>query len=264
MVVEATGFVYAPERPKEDTFVGQKWGWTAKKAGKITLLLNVTCVVHVSAGWAGPPRKRVRCCLLAVCHLRGPCVSGGAGLPRKRVRWPIVTGVPAALCLGRPEPGTAGCTALAMPLLPARNLARLLTLPAGSASQPPQRRLACPLPRNSHLPSLLTRTSSPTIHPPPGSVAELLFDSRADASSADTSPDDKARATVYLSHLKGYKRMGTAWVECVSGCECERSVVDGTWEQQATLMQIHSFKVGGRQVAQLALWWPPEKQRRGL
>lgn len=33
VVVEASGFVYAPERPKEDTFVGQKWGWTAKKAG---------------------------------------------------------------------------------------------------------------------------------------------------------------------------------------------------------------------------------------
>ena len=82
-------------------------------------------------------------------------------------------------------------------------------------------------------------------HQPPGSVAELLFDSRADASSDDVSPADKARATVYLSHLKGYKRMGTAWVECVEGCECERSVLDGTWAQQATLMQIHSFKVGG-------------------
>lgn len=76
-------------------------------------------------------------------------------------------------------------------------------------------------------------------------MAELLFDSRADASSDDASPADKARATVYLSHLKGYKRMGTAWVECVAGCECERSVLDGTWAQQATLMQIHSFKVGG-------------------
>ncbi len=86
----------------------------------------------------------------------------------------------------------------------------------------------------------------PTPTSPAGSTAELLFDSRADASSSDASPDDKARATVYLSHLKGYKRMGTAWVECVEGCECERSVLDGTWAQQATLMQIHSFKVGGR------------------
>lgn len=32
--METSGFVYAPERPKEDTFVGQKWGWTAKKAGE--------------------------------------------------------------------------------------------------------------------------------------------------------------------------------------------------------------------------------------
>lgn len=66
MVVEATGFVYAPERPKEDTFVGQKWGWTAKKAGKITLLLNVTCVVHVSAG-GGWTAKKAGALLLAGC-----------------------------------------------------------------------------------------------------------------------------------------------------------------------------------------------------
>lgn len=45
------------------------------------------------------------------------------------------------------------------------------------------------------------------------------------------------------THPQGYKRMGTAWVECVSGCECKRSVLDGTWKQQATLMQIFSFKV---------------------
>lgn len=66
VVVEATGFVYAPERPKEDTFVGQKWGWTAKKAGKITLLLNVTCVVHVSAG-GGWTAKKAGALLLAGC-----------------------------------------------------------------------------------------------------------------------------------------------------------------------------------------------------
>lgn len=158
---------------------------------------------------------------------------------------------------------------LGVPLRPCL-CCRLETWPACSHCRQAQRRSR---PNDDlHAPYLGTLTSHlrslvpapPLSLPPSGSVAELLFDSRADASSADTSPDDKARATVYLSHLKGYKRMGTARVECVSGCECERSVLDGTWEQQATLMQIHSFKVGGRQVAQVALGWPPAKQRRGL
>lgn len=48
---------------------------------------------------------------------------------------------------------------------------------------------------------------------------------------------------MYLTHLKGYKRMGTAEVACVAGCTCDPTILDGTWEQEATLMQIHSFKV---------------------
>ena len=44
-------------------------------------------------------------------------------------------------------------------------------------------------------------------------------------------------ARVYLSHLKSYAGMGTARVVCVSGCACEKSRLDGTWSEQATLMQ---------------------------
>ena len=38
--------------------------------------------------------------------------------------------------------------------------------------------------------------------------------------------------------------MGTARITCVSGCKCEATDIDGTWEQQATLMQNNKFKVG--------------------
>ena len=34
VVVEQAGFKYKPERPQEETFVGQKWGWTAEKPGE--------------------------------------------------------------------------------------------------------------------------------------------------------------------------------------------------------------------------------------
>lgn len=33
LVVDHDGFEYRPERPKETTFVGQKWGWTGKRPG---------------------------------------------------------------------------------------------------------------------------------------------------------------------------------------------------------------------------------------
>lgn len=74
----------------------------------------------------------------------------------------------------------------------------------------------------------------------PGAWAELEFDSRRDATK-DASHGNWA--SVYLSHLKSYEGMGTARVACVSGCHCQKTVLDGTWEQQATLMQIHGFKV---------------------
>ena len=95
----------------------------------------------------------------------------------------------------------------------------------------------------------------------------LEFDSRPDANA----PAQFGNwASVYLSYLKSYEGMGTAQVVCVSGCECDKTVLDGTWEQQATLMQIHQFKVGprrpalaaaggayaaGRQRPSLRRWW---------
>lgn len=74
----------------------------------------------------------------------------------------------------------------------------------------------------------------------PGAWLILEFDSRPDANA----PAQFGNwASVYLSYLKSYEGMGTAQVVCVSGCECDKTVLDGTWEQQATLMQIHQFKV---------------------
>ena len=83
-------------------------------------------------------------------------------------------------------------------------------------------------------------------------MVELLFDSRSDdAVNATRFKRSDPWASVYLSHLKSYEGMGTAQVACVSGCQCKKTVLDGTWEQQATLMQIHRFPVspgweGGR------------------
>lgn len=50
-------------------------------------------------------------------------------------------------------------------------------------------------------------------------------------------------ASIYLTHLKSYEGMGTASVECVSGCKCGKTLLDGTWETQSSLMQNLIFKV---------------------
>lgn len=88
----------------------------------------------------------------------------------------------------------------------------------------------------------------------PGDWAELEFDSREHRVPGQPAPPEEApgqrkMAEVYLTHLKGYEGFGTASVECVSGCVCSTKgrVLDGTWAQKATLMQIHRFQVSQHQ-----------------
>ena len=74
----------------------------------------------------------------------------------------------------------------------------------------------------------------------PGAWAELLIDSREDAASNQTS---SGTTNVVLGYLKSYKSMGAAKVECVGGCRCQESWLEGTWERLATLAQVHEFQV---------------------
>ena len=48
-----------------------------------------------------------------------------------------------------------------------------------------------------------------------------------------------------LSHLASYQGMGTALVQCVSGCKCEQSILDGTWGRDASLFTVMRFHVSG-------------------
>lgn len=57
-----------------------------------------------------------------------------------------------------------------------------------------------------------------------------------------------------LSHLASYQGMGTAAVECVSGCRCKRNVLDGTWERDASLFTIMRFHVGAGFHVAVAFW----------
>lgn len=47
--------------------------------------------------------------------------------------------------------------------------------------------------------------------------------------------------------------MGKAEVECISGCECETTVLDGWWERHASLQVMHTVMVRASGVPQ---GWP--------
>lgn len=51
------------------------------------------------------------------------------------------------------------------------------------------------------------------------------------------------RLSCRLSHLASYEGMGTALVECKSGCKCEPSILDGTWGRDASLFTVMRFHV---------------------
>lgn len=95
------------------------------------------------------------------------------------------------------------------------------------------------------------------VHPPcllpsyprtsPGSWAELEVDTRlrgaAGAGAAARPPGRGGGTRVLLSHLRSYSGMGTALVECLSGCQCEPNVLDGTTASRVSVFKVHSFKV---------------------
>lgn len=53
------------------------------------------------------------------------------------------------------------------------------------------------------------------------------------------------RTEVHISHLRSYSGMGTADVECVSGCTCQPSILDGTTASRVSVFKTHTFEVGG-------------------
>ncbi|GAB4813470.1 hypothetical protein N2152v2_000516 [Parachlorella kessleri] len=78
----------------------------------------------------------------------------------------------------------------------------------------------------------------------PGAWAELAVDTREDTTSNLTAPVGPAIKTiVILGYLRSYESMGSAQVECVSGCTCDSAKLEGTWDRRATLMQMHEIWV---------------------
>ncbi|KAL4442767.1 hypothetical protein ABPG77_006761 [Micractinium sp. CCAP 211/92] len=72
----------------------------------------------------------------------------------------------------------------------------------------------------------------------PGAWALLQFDTTTNLRGELQSEMNE----VVLTHLKSYEKMGKARVACESGCTCEESVLDGYWERDASLTELHRFK----------------------
>ncbi|GAB4816347.1 hypothetical protein N2152v2_003393 [Parachlorella kessleri] len=92
----------------------------------------------------------------------------------------------------------------------------------------------------------------------PGHWAELTFDAREDPTRSQESDASLKATRVILGYLKSYESMGSAAVECVNGCECERTTLDGTWARKATLFQMHEFEVTQHPTCRLKVTVLPE------
>ncbi|KAL4422911.1 hypothetical protein ABPG75_009108 [Micractinium tetrahymenae] len=80
----------------------------------------------------------------------------------------------------------------------------------------------------------------------PGSWVEIEVDTRPCAGQPPGAANctlAAAQAAVLLGHLRSYAGMGTAAIQCRSGCSCRPSTLDGTSASRASVFKIHSFKV---------------------
>lgn len=89
-----------------------------------------------------------------------------------------------------------------------------------------------------------TRASDGSPHTDTYVWCVLAADSLAGASTRLAAHPRLPIAMCRLSHLSSYAGMGTARVECVSGCKCATDRLDGTWLRQASLFTIMRFHVG--------------------
>ena len=67
-------------------------------------------------------------------------------------------------------------------------------------------------------------------------------------------------ARLHLSYLKSYTNMGTALVDCVSGCSCDPQSFTTLWEVKQSILKVHIFEVGAAVPGCLSLrtgggWW---------
>jgi hypothetical protein len=70
----------------------------------------------------------------------------------------------------------------------------------------------------------------------------------AEAESQEKAPpkEEGGMSQILIGHLASYEGMGKARVQCVSGCECKESVLDGWWERHASLQVMHTVMVRPR------------------
>lgn len=70
--------------------------------------------------------------------------------------------------------------------------------------------------------------------------------------AAEEAPATKSQ--ILIGHLASYSGMGRARVECVSGCTCDPSVLDGWWERHASLQVMHTIMVSGGDRCSFSGW----------
>lgn len=66
---------------------------------------------------------------------------------------------------------------------------------------------------------------------------------RMAANGTATGPNNALASRLLLAYMASYERMGRARAECVANCTCEPSTIDASWQEKASLMQMHFMEV---------------------
>eukprot|EP00887_Chlorella_sp_A99_P000470 scaffold17.g470.t1 len=68
-------------------------------------------------------------------------------------------------------------------------------------------------------------------------------DNTSNSSDSSNSNSGTRTSLILLGHLASYTGMGQARVECLSGCACNASTLDGHWQKSASLQVMHAIQV---------------------
>ncbi|GFH18797.1 uncharacterized protein HaLaN_15658 [Haematococcus lacustris] len=85
----------------------------------------------------------------------------------------------------------------------------------------------------------------------PGAQIRLKLDTTTSAKSLLEGAQDQDLVTIEVAHLRSYAGMGMASVECLSGCTCSPTILDGHHQARVSLVALH--EVVATQAAQCVL-----------
>lgn len=85
-----------------------------------------------------------------------------------------------------------------------------------------------------------------------GEVPGSFLVMRLDTTVSNTS---QPHVTLHLRHMRSFRPLGTATVECIKNCKCDRCIIDNHWSRPNTQNALSPIKVSACMPHTLFHWW---------